>query len=92
MESDVERRRLVERTLPESRVYPLRLRRYSIHARTVSGVRTRESWPRLVTAGVFFVCGYARDNRPLLEVYRNPAIAGLQHACVTDLMIPIRKD
>ncbi|USX03734.1 GyrI-like domain-containing protein [Paraburkholderia fungorum] len=36
--------------------------------------------------------GYARDNRPLLEVYRNPAIAGLQHACVTDLMIPIRKD
>ncbi|WP_404935669.1 GyrI-like domain-containing protein [Paraburkholderia fungorum] len=36
--------------------------------------------------------GYARDNRPLLEVYRNPEIAGLQHACVTDLMIPIRKD
>lgn len=36
--------------------------------------------------------GYARDSRPLLEVYRNPEIAGLQSTCVTDLMIPIRKD
>ncbi|MFM0502545.1 AraC family transcriptional regulator [Paraburkholderia caffeinilytica] len=36
--------------------------------------------------------GYARDDRPGLEVYRNPMVAGLQHACVTDLMIPIRKD
>lgn len=36
--------------------------------------------------------GYARDDRPSLEVYRNSMVAGLQQACVTDLMIPIRKD
>lgn len=36
--------------------------------------------------------GYAHDDRPGLEVYRNLMVAGLQHACVTDLMIPIRKD
>lgn len=36
--------------------------------------------------------GYACDDRPGLEVYRNPMVAGLQRACVTDLMIPIRKD
>lgn len=36
--------------------------------------------------------GYARDRRPALELYRNPLVAGLQQTCVTDLMIPIRKD
>ncbi|WP_176057759.1 GyrI-like domain-containing protein [Paraburkholderia sp. BCC1876] len=36
--------------------------------------------------------GYALDIRPALELYRSPARAGSQRACVTDLMIPIRKD
>ncbi|MFM0736130.1 GyrI-like domain-containing protein [Paraburkholderia xenovorans] len=36
--------------------------------------------------------GFARDHRPALELYRNPPGAGSQHECVTDLMIPIRKD
>lgn len=36
--------------------------------------------------------GYARDNRPGLELYRNMPVSGLQSECVTDLMIPVRKD
>lgn len=36
--------------------------------------------------------GYTLDTRPALELYRSPPRAGLQRACVTDLMIPIRKD
>jgi AraC family transcriptional regulator len=36
--------------------------------------------------------GYAPDTRPALELYRGAARAGLQRACVTDLMIPIRRD
>ncbi|NYH27876.1 AraC-like DNA-binding protein [Paraburkholderia bryophila] len=36
--------------------------------------------------------GYALDTRPALELYRSAPRAGLQRACVTDLMIPIRKD
>jgi AraC family transcriptional regulator len=36
--------------------------------------------------------GFTRDSRPGLELYRHPQPAGSQHACVTDLMIPICKD
>jgi AraC family transcriptional regulator len=35
--------------------------------------------------------GYEPDDRPALEVYRSPPRFSMQHACVTDLMIPIRK-
>lgn len=36
--------------------------------------------------------GYTRDGRPGLELYRQPLVAGAQQTCVTDLLIPIRKD
>lgn len=36
--------------------------------------------------------GYERDSRPALELYRNLPMAGLQHECVTDLMIPVCKE
>ncbi|WP_374954930.1 GyrI-like domain-containing protein [Paraburkholderia sp. BL21I4N1] len=36
--------------------------------------------------------GYTLDTRAALELYRSPPRGGLQRACVTDLMIPIRKD
>jgi AraC family transcriptional regulator len=36
--------------------------------------------------------GYEPDDRPALEIYRNPPLSGMRHECVTDLMIPIRKE
>ncbi|MCC8395229.1 AraC family transcriptional regulator [Paraburkholderia sp. MMS20-SJTR3] len=36
--------------------------------------------------------GYRRDSRPALELYRSSPEPGAQPACVTDLLIPIRKD
>jgi AraC family transcriptional regulator len=36
--------------------------------------------------------GYEPDDRPALEFYRNRAASDRQHECVTDLMIPIRKE
>jgi AraC family transcriptional regulator len=35
--------------------------------------------------------GYLPDDRPALELYRSPPMHP-RHACVTDLLIPIRKD
>jgi AraC family transcriptional regulator len=36
--------------------------------------------------------GYEPDDRPVLELYRNRPFADRPHDCVTDLMIPLRKD
>jgi AraC family transcriptional regulator len=36
--------------------------------------------------------GYEPDDRPALEFYRNRAARDRQHECITDLMIPIRKE
>lgn len=36
--------------------------------------------------------GYEPDDRPALECYRNRPSPDLRHECVTDLMIPLRKD
>jgi AraC family transcriptional regulator len=36
--------------------------------------------------------GYEPDDRPALEFYRNRAAPDRQHECITDLMIPIRKE
>jgi AraC family transcriptional regulator len=36
--------------------------------------------------------GYEPDDRPALEFYRNRPVLDQQHACVTDLMIPLRKE
>jgi AraC family transcriptional regulator len=36
--------------------------------------------------------GYEPDDRPALEIYRNPPLSGMRRECVTDLMIPIRKE
>jgi AraC family transcriptional regulator len=36
--------------------------------------------------------GYEPDDRPALEFYRNQPAPDGQHECITDLMIPIRKE
>jgi AraC family transcriptional regulator len=36
--------------------------------------------------------GYEPDDRPALELYRSRAAPDRQHECITDLMIPIRKE
>lgn len=36
--------------------------------------------------------GYEPDHRPALELYRSPTAATMQSGCVTDLLIPIRKE
>ena len=36
--------------------------------------------------------GYEPDDRPAFEFYRNQAAPDRQHECITDLMIPIRKE
>lgn len=35
--------------------------------------------------------GYVTDERPALELYRNPPLSGLTHESVTDLAIAIRR-
>ncbi|MFM0288095.1 AraC family transcriptional regulator [Paraburkholderia megapolitana] len=46
---------------------------------------------RVLIGGWLPQSGYEPDDRPVLEVYRNPPLSGLRHGRVTDLMIPIRK-
>jgi AraC family transcriptional regulator len=36
--------------------------------------------------------GYVPDDRPALELYRNHPSPDSEHECITDLMIPIRKE
>jgi AraC family transcriptional regulator len=36
--------------------------------------------------------GYEPDDRPALELYRNRPAPSSQHECITDLLIPIRKE
>lgn len=36
--------------------------------------------------------GYEPDDRPALEFYRSPSSPGAQKECVTDLLIPIRRE
>jgi AraC family transcriptional regulator len=79
--------------LPADCVEPVRLDGglYAVH-RLVGPYALIAPTFRALYRGWLPQSGYALDNRPALELYRNPLAAGSQHACVTDLLIPIRKD
>ncbi|WP_106278184.1 GyrI-like domain-containing protein [Paraburkholderia sp. BL25I1N1] len=74
-------------------VEPLRLEGglYAVH-RLIGPYALISPTFRALYGGWLPQSGYLRDRRPALELYRNPLVAGLQQTCVTDLMIPIRKD
>jgi AraC family transcriptional regulator len=74
-------------------VEPLRLEGglYAVH-RLIGPYALISPTFRALYGGWLPQSGFLRDRRPALELYRSPLVAGLQQTCVTDLMIPIRKD
>ena len=74
-------------------VEPLRLEGglYAVH-RLIGPYALISPTFRALYGGWLPQSGFLRDRRPALELYRHPLVAGLQQTCVTDLMIPIRKD
>ncbi|MFT4067138.1 MAG: GyrI-like domain-containing protein [Paraburkholderia sp.] len=74
-------------------VEPLRLEGglYAVH-RLVGPYALISPTFRALNSGWLPRSGYTRDRRPALELYRSSPDAGPQHTCVTDLLIPIRKD
>jgi len=74
-------------------VEPLRLAGglYAVH-RLVGPYALISPTFRALYSGWLPRSGYMRDQRPALELYRSPAGVSPQHTCITDLLIPIRKD
>jgi AraC family transcriptional regulator len=77
----------------DAAVEPLRLEGglYAVH-RLIGPYALISPTFRALYGGWLPQSGFLRDRRPALELYRSPLVAGLQQTCVTDLMIPIRKD
>jgi AraC family transcriptional regulator len=83
----------VEQAAQARQVEPLRLAGglYAVH-RLVGPYALISPTFRALYSGWLPRSGYTRDQRPGLELYRSSADASPQHACITDLLIPIRKD
>nr|WP_233835629.1 GyrI-like domain-containing protein [Paraburkholderia sp. ZP32-5] len=77
----------------QQQVEPLRLAGglYAVH-RLVGPYALISPTFRALYSGWLPRSGYARDQRPALELYRSAPDVSPRHTCITDLLIPIRKD
>jgi AraC family transcriptional regulator len=82
-----------EHAVPAQQVERLRLAGglYAVH-RLVGPYALISPTFRALYSGWLPRSGYRRDQRPALELYRSSAGVSPQHTCITDLLIPIRKD